>query len=277
MVMLCVKGTSNPDEFLFECKAADSVGSVTPVVADILEWRHKVRQQLYSGRELIPAGKAANATVAGQLEFLLDEIQSTMKNSKAVAKPGQYSGWWRALRDMTAAMFPKECEHKDGEEAAITHLYEMHDNPELDEDYRLQVWHCRTMLDPKWKENEIIPTAKAALWFSGKEMAPDSTIGSYCGNNEKSKVTVKVSPTGAIAPSKEPRMQYDEQREMRAYIEKRRAEINTLQESELRDLVVQQSRGRVVLPGDVPAASGELRTTGLRTIKPNAEVTTTDA
>jgi hypothetical protein len=281
MVLLCVKGTKFPDEFLFECNCEDSVDALTRTVTHLQNWRHKVRLQLYSMGELsetikkgaVAAAKGAcapeSAVPIAELAVRFDKLYldtlALHKDAKHVCLPREFDDLWKRVKAITIEAFPKECTHADGEEAAVSKLWELHENPEIDEDYRLHVYHCRSLMDPQWRENEILEEDKTALWFCGKKLDPLTTLGAHCGNNAKSKLTVKVALASGPAPSGEPRMSYDDQRAMRNYVCSKREELKKLEDSELRDRVLQQARGRVIISAGGPAG-GDLpvRVTGLR-------------
>ena len=279
MVRLTVKGTQHPDEFTYECACADSIATVCDAVTTLLNTRHLINHQLFSGTELVPAAKRVDEEKGKQYEDLLAEVRSLMKSPTTPVLPSQFVAYWAQLHDRTAELFPSECFHKDGEEAAVDQLYAMHENPDIDEDYRLHIYHCRAMMDPKYRSNELIDVETSALWFCGKEMPKDQTIGKWCSNNEKSKLTVKVSKSGATAPSKEPRLGYEQQRLLRDHLAKRREEFATLEEPELRDRVLAKSKAAIRSYAAQPAtaAPSSLRTDGLRPIYSGATVTESDA
>lgn len=256
MVQLCIKGTKFPDEAVFEAQCGDSVATVTSQVVHLHNMRHKVRLQLYSMGELSTT-LSSNAAAAGATEQLKElaaryasayqRILAAHKDAKRVCAALEFDELWRSIKQLTIEAFPTECIHKDGDDAAINRLYELHENPDLDEDYRLHVYHCRAIMDPQWRENEIVDESKGALWFCGKVLDVTKKLGDYCNNNAKSKLTVKVALKDGPAPAGEPRMSYDDQRVMRNYVCTKRETLKQLEDSELRDRVVQLSRGKVQL------------------------------
>lgn len=128
-------------------------------------------------------------------------------------------------------------------EAVISNLYALHENPDLDEDERLVVYHCRLILDHLWREEERELAGEVGIWFSSKLMT--GTLQRY--GNDKSKLTVRLGKRSGPAPSGEPRISYEDQRALFQRIREKRETFKHLEESELRDRVVQQSRGRVNL------------------------------
>lgn len=280
MVQLVVKGTRFADEFVYCTPAATAVAALAPALTRIQNIRHRVKLQLFSVNELMEAAGKANAALAPEFQKAYDEISVAVKNPKLEVADDTFDVAWKRLRDLTVELFPNECAHKDGDKAAIDHLYELHENPDIDEDYRQHVYHCRAMLDPDYREHEVLNVDTAALWFCGKQMPGDATIGKYCGNNEKSKITVKISAAGGPAPSKEPRIDYSSQRDLRTYFEARREEFNSLEAPELRERALLRAKRDVQAGPSGPKqglAAGELNLGGLRPIHNTAQVTTADA
>jgi hypothetical protein len=184
---------------------------------------------------------------------------------------------WKSLCDWAKQLFPGDATHPEGDEAAVGALYEKHDNPDIDEAYRLHLYHVRAMLDPKYRPHESLKEETAALFFNGRELPAQCAIGALCAMNEKSRVTVKLGTTGGVAPSKEPRIGYEDQREMHAQHARRAAEFATLEESELRGRVLAQTRPGLALPGAGAAPSITTDAARLRPIQGSVSERVSDA
>ncbi|KAK7197921.1 hypothetical protein NESM_000746600 [Novymonas esmeraldas] len=269
--------------------------TIVPAIAHILNQRHHVRLMLMSAQELLTlllprqhttpgdtavgggetpdragADDEEGGGVARRYQALIDALHGRLKDTASPVSASEFDDGERELRSLTTLLCPSLCTHADGPEAAVQQLYAKYDDPELDEDTRLVVYHCRALLDPEWKANERVGEEGAALWFCGKPM--EATLAKYCGRNAKSKVIVKVAPRSGPAPSGEPRMRYEDQRALYHAACQRREVYKGLEDSELRDRVVQQSRGTVRLSASGAAAVADsaapttLRTSGLRPI-----------
>jgi hypothetical protein len=255
MVQLQVKGTKFPDAFLYEVACRDNIGEETRKLTHLQNMRHKVRLQLYAMGELATTLKekpptSVDAVSIAAYAAAYESIMAEYKDAKLVVPASRFDEHWSHIKKLTVQAFPKECTHPDGDEAATTKLWELHENPDIDEDYRLHVYHCRAIMDPQWRENEVFTdTTMTALWFCGKILDKSKTFGDFCNQNEKSKLTVKIALEKGPAPAGEPRMSYDDQRTMRNYVCDRRETLKKLEDSELRDRVVKQSRGGVLLSG----------------------------
>ncbi|KAG5490237.1 hypothetical protein JKF63_00356 [Porcisia hertigi] len=308
MVLIVVKGAHYPDEFTVEraltdalsspqqspkdtaetrfssaCSSPVSKGTIVPVIAHILNKRHHVRLMLLSAQELAtlwpqhyrsdgtavmkPEERQELEEVVERYKALIGDLNARLKDAKNPVSADEFDNAERELRALTVTLYPSLCTHRDGPEAAVQELYAKHEDPDLDDDTRLVVYHCRALLDPEWKANERVNEDEAALWFCGKPM--EATLSKYCGRNEKSKIIVRVSPRNGPAPSSEPRMRYEDQRALYRAMCLRREEYKQLEDSELRDRVVQQCRGtdRLLLGAAEAARS---RGTGARTLMSTA-------
>jgi hypothetical protein len=278
MVQLTVKGTRNPDEFLYTCSCKDTCGDLSTRLCRIQNLRHRVKLQLFSVADLMPAAKRANEELAAVYAQRYDAINADMRNARFMVADGVMEAYWQELRDLTTRLFPIECVHAEGEKVAVDKLYEMHDNPDIDEDYRHHIYHCRAILDPEYRANEVLPEATCAMWFNGSAMPSEETIGKYCGNNEKSRITVKLASSGSAAPSKEPRVNYEQQRELNAHFTAKREEFAQLEESELREMALRKAKmeKKAALPSQ-SASEPRLNLDGVRPIHSGATVTVRDA
>jgi hypothetical protein len=294
MVFLVVKGTVYPDEFLVERTLSDTLStstsdkatantsndanasssaqnSIAPGIAHILNQRHQLRLALMSAQELVKLFQESHketemtdheAQLWSQYTARIEELYARLKDAKTPVRDGEFDEAAMELRALTSSLYPSFCTHPEGTEAAIQKLYTQHEDPDLNEDTRLLVYHCRAVLDPAWKANEAVKEEDtAALWFCGKPM--EGTLAKYAGRNEKSKIIVRVAPRAGPAPSGEPRMRYEDQRALYQVMCQRREAYKQLEESELRDRVVQQSRGAVRLSlGGSGKASGSFSASG---------------
>ncbi|EPY29501.1 hypothetical protein STCU_04520 [Strigomonas culicis] len=300
MVFFVVKGTKFPDEFVVERKltdvidiadedgpagAADRPPTVAQTVCHIQNMRHRVRLLLLSAQELLremEEGKYTPPPLAegdrpAALQAYVDALYAQLKDAKALVADDAYDAAAARLTAWTARLYPALCTHADGEAAAITALYNLLEDPDVEEDRRLRIYHCRALLDPQWKHEECQAEATAALWFCGKRMV--GTAAAYAGRNEKSRLTVKVAAREGPAPSGEPRMHYDDQRALYQRMREKRETFKQLEESELRERVLRQVRAaNVVAPAAVSeAARTSVNTAQLRPIYARKTETTTDA
>jgi hypothetical protein len=255
MVLLTVKGTSIHDEFTFSVPAITVCTALPRQLAVIQNLRHRIRLQLYSAAELVEDATRANAALAPEFVAFKDACVARLKDVRTPVVPGDSETMWAALRDWAKRLFPADATHPDGDEAAVGALYEKHDNPDIDEAYRLHLYHVRAMLDPQYRPHEALKEDTAVLFFNGRELPSHCAIGALCAMNEKSRVTVKLGTAGGVAPSKEPRIGYDDQREMHARYAHKAAEFATLEESELRGRVLAQTRPGLALPSGGAAPS----------------------
>eukprot|EP00759_Apiculatamorpha_spiralis_P025313 PhF_6_TR28322/c0_g1_i1/m.41960 len=263
MVVLLVKGTRERDDFSINVPGTTLVKDIVPVIQEMQNTRIRIHHQIYSARELIESFN--DKMDVTPLRAVLEEAEKGIM-AKAVkpepSTPGDTQRIWRAFRDATVTLWPLDCTHTDGEDAAVSALYKKHDDPELDETQRLHVFHWRAILDREYRSHEGIE-GKAVMWFAGKLMDADAPLSQYLGKNEKSTATVKITAEAATAPMREPRVPYDTQRALANHAKQRAAEFKTLEDSEVREYVLKQTKGNVLLPGgrggDGVGGTGEVR------------------
>uniref|UniRef100_A0A2M4CND5 Uncharacterized protein n=1 Tax=Anopheles darlingi TaxID=43151 RepID=A0A2M4CND5_ANODA len=72
---------------------------------------------------------------------------------------------------------------------------------------------------------EVIEPAKVQLWFAGKLMLNDKLLGEIVGQNEKTKIIVKLAKLNEGAPGREPVVSEDARRQMMAHAYRRQEEL----------------------------------------------------
>lgn len=60
-----------------------------------------------------------------------------------------------------------------------------------------------------------------SLWWAGKELLRGKLLKEYSGKNEKTKIIVKLTKTGASAPVREPVIDHDTHKKMLSYYYKK--------------------------------------------------------
>ena len=77
-------------------------------------------------------------------------------------------------------------------------------------------------------DNEMKSNA-SVLWFSNKKLSPEKKLSDYFGNNEKSKVIVKLFKESAGPPEREPAFNEKEREKMTLEDQKRKQELLNLE------------------------------------------------
>ncbi|KAL7054679.1 hypothetical protein AAHC03_020691 [Spirometra sp. Aus1] len=81
-------------------------------------------------------------------------------------------------------------------------------------------------------QTEVIPPDEATIWFSGKEMLPGKLLSDFIGNNDKTKIIVKIAKRGSGAPAREAVISEEDQKAMMSYYYKRQQELKQLEEND---------------------------------------------
>ncbi|KAH0956844.1 hypothetical protein HN011_011977 [Eciton burchellii] len=75
---------------------------------------------------------------------------------------------------------------------------------------------------------EVIDAQLAQLWFSGKELLPGKKMRDFLGNNEKTKVIVKLQKRGSGRPAREPLMTENEQKQFMMHAYRRQEQLKNV-------------------------------------------------
>jgi hypothetical protein len=70
----------------------------------------------------------------------------------------------------------------------------------------------------------VIEPKAAELWFCGKQIHPGKALKDFIGNNEKTKVIVKIQKKGQGAPAREPAISEAEKKELMMYAYRKQEE-----------------------------------------------------
>ncbi|VDL88922.1 unnamed protein product [Schistocephalus solidus] len=81
-------------------------------------------------------------------------------------------------------------------------------------------------------QTEVIPPDEATIWFSGKEMLSGKLLSDYIGNNDKTKIIMKIAKRGGGAPARESVISEEDQKAMMSYYYKRQQELKQLEEND---------------------------------------------
>ena len=54
------------------------------------------------------------------------------------------------------------------------------------------------------REHDDLDPSTTELWFAGKQMLPGNKLSAHAGNQEKSKLIVRLQKAGQSAPQREP-------------------------------------------------------------------------
>uniref|UniRef100_A0A0A9YT76 Uncharacterized protein C21orf59 n=2 Tax=Lygus hesperus TaxID=30085 RepID=A0A0A9YT76_LYGHE len=76
---------------------------------------------------------------------------------------------------------------------------------------------------------EVVDPNLAQLWFSGKEILRGKKMKDFVGNNEKTKIIVKISQVGKGAPGREPVMTEEERKQLMLQEYRRQEELKKLE------------------------------------------------
>ncbi|CAI7719678.1 CFAP298 domain-containing protein, putative [Plasmodium vivax] len=90
----------------------------------------------------------------------------------------------------------------------------------------------RLLLENENAFNDHFSTNETSIWWAGKELRGDSTLRSYIGRNEKTKIIIKLHPTKMGPPERERKIDEATYRAMLAYYHKKKKEEKEFEEDD---------------------------------------------
>uniref|UniRef100_A0A1A9VCB9 Cilia- and flagella-associated protein 298 n=1 Tax=Glossina austeni TaxID=7395 RepID=A0A1A9VCB9_GLOAU len=112
---------------------------------------------------------------------------------------------------------------------AVTIVYPMQLPPH---DYIRQEFTNTEDLSGTQASRDVIEPSKAQLWFAGRLLLNDKKLAEFIGNNNKTKVVVKLNEHGQGPPGREPVITEDIRRRMMADAYRRQEELKKLEMDE---------------------------------------------
>ncbi|XP_065909047.1 cilia- and flagella-associated protein 298-like [Dysidea avara] len=76
---------------------------------------------------------------------------------------------------------------------------------------------------------EVLDEATAQLWWAGKELTREKSLGDFIGKNEKTKIIAKLQKKGQGAPGREPVFSEEEKKQMMFHAYHRQEELKKLE------------------------------------------------
>jgi len=79
---------------------------------------------------------------------------------------------------------------------------------------------------------QVLDESTVQLWWAGKELQRTKSLEQYVGNNEKTKIVVKLQKKGQGAPGREPVVTEEDQKKMMAYYYRKQEEMKKLEQND---------------------------------------------
>jgi len=247
--------------FLYSCSLEDEVAKVLPRLINIYNGRRKVARLAEEVLDLAKHGVVIKPELQGLLPEqikelkLVDEYEEKCVPSGGFAyeaDPVQRRNGRAPVKEM------KEVLRKTVEEAKCKISKEnVAANVEVDEKtvkqcldilsgatkivwpmglpptdpVRLELENCEDLTGTQ-ESKQVLDPLKTSLWFATKEMKRDKKLKDFLGNNEKTKVVVKLATSGGGPPVREPLFTEDQKKQMMMAEHRRREEVKRLLEDE---------------------------------------------
>lgn len=256
MVILQIKHKDD-NQFLYETTLSTPIDELTKNIAGIYNGRLKVLRICYEMEELSKYGTLYPPEILGLTEEQVEELKlsdpcgdkcipsggyvfnkdpvgrrngkAPMKNMEDVLKNAITEA--KEMISKNLVTMKKPLTLKIIQEAinilkgAVTIVYPMKLPPH--DTIRMEFENIEDLTGTQ-ASLEVIDPQTAQLWFCGKEMYTDKTVGDYLGRNENCKAIIKLSKKGSGPPAREPAMTEDERKNLMLYAYKKQEELKQL-------------------------------------------------
>eukprot|EP01061_Rhynchopus_euleeides_P021607 TRINITY_DN35232_c0_g1_i1.p2 TRINITY_DN35232_c0_g1~~TRINITY_DN35232_c0_g1_i1.p2 ORF type:complete len:329 (+),score=128.06 TRINITY_DN35232_c0_g1_i1:79-987(+) len=237
MVVIHMKSTSDRDEWLFSATTGMEVEALIGELVFVHNGRVRVRAMASALYNLLH--EEGYNHLDGKTEEQKNCLNLLHERARHVLHIDRIAEKAFFARDALAELVDEvqqaaiatfaECQGDD----AIDKLWKAREDSETKDDDRLRAWYFLQLIDPAFKERDFYLADKAKLWWAGKEVQRGNLLKKYTGGNEKSKMVCKITAEKQGCPSREPKLQYNVQRDLRQHFEEKRDTFKQLEESEL--------------------------------------------
>ncbi|KAJ3184644.1 hypothetical protein HDU87_004047 [Geranomyces variabilis] len=257
--------------FLYEAPAATSLSDLVPKLADLQNFRLRLKRLVEAAEDLVEYGPAKPESEQGydeeQLEALTKNKPDLAPEKREVEKDGvkillnldptgRRTG--EAPNEEMANVIRKTLTNaKACLSSDLVKSNKCLDASILDEALAnirgaiaivwpmgLPEWEpVRDILDDKedltgtQASKDVVDPASASLWWAGKEMQRDKKLADYVGKNDKTKIIAKLQKKGQGPPNREAPINEQAQKEMMAYYYRKQEEHKKLTENDEDDYV----------------------------------------
>eukprot|EP01083_Nonionella_stella_P071057 190596_1 len=264
MVLLHVKGVQKHHEFLHECSSKDSVDDISTNAVTIHNLRVTLKVVCEEMKETIKYGPMRTAQLKGLSAEIIKETIPDLKmddedaencdfdldpTARRIGIPIKNENIIKTLNELIQKvehyMKPERVSlrHK-----GVTLLSELED---LMNEFRGGLLIAYPMQLPQYDllqqlliENiplheadinysrDIYDAKTAQLWFAAKKLLRKDELNKYIGNNEKTKIVVKISKQKGHMPVREPAVDEETRKKMMAYWHKKQEQNKELKEDD---------------------------------------------
>jgi len=248
MVVLHVKKNQD-QEFLFETTLEQSVTECVKEVVDIHNLRLRIHRLKLEGDELAEFGPMKKPSDASIDEYAQAPVNKTAhykqdptgRRTGNAPDPAVAPVLKKTLLDAEAA-----CHKAQVQKKVFLKKKDLMEQVDL---IRGATMICFPMGLPEWdhvrlalEDNEelegeaigadILDPNASQIWWAGKQMIEGKKLSDHLGKNEKTKVIAKLVKKGAGAPTREPVVDSQTQKEMMSFYHKKQEEQKKLEENE---------------------------------------------
>eukprot|EP01084_Bolivina_argentea_P258884 436620_1 len=264
MVLLHIKGIQKHDEFLFECSTKESLDPISTNVVKIHNLRVTLRVLCNEMKELIKFGPMRNAELKGLSAEIIKETVTDLKmdekeiencdfdldpTARRIGTPITNENILKTLNELITKIENylsidrvklrykgltklSELEEFQNElRGALLIAYPMQ-LPDYDTLQQVLISNIPLQIADINYSKEIKDINTAQLWFTSKKLLRTDKLNKYIGNNEKTKIIVKITKQKANMPLREAPVDEETKKKMMAYWYKKQEQEKELKEDD---------------------------------------------
>eukprot|EP01061_Rhynchopus_euleeides_P027287 TRINITY_DN44421_c0_g1_i1.p2 TRINITY_DN44421_c0_g1~~TRINITY_DN44421_c0_g1_i1.p2 ORF type:complete len:277 (+),score=104.39 TRINITY_DN44421_c0_g1_i1:31-831(+) len=232
MVVILLKGDGEnlvKEQCLYETSGDANCGDVTLDLTKLQNMRVRLRFMIAAAKALLKGIKDENLRKVfdGPLQdaaYLLDLARIDTDRRK-ITYP-EYAAAADGLKGCAIIAFPAETSDRRGGRTPVENLCAQLDDEDCENSDHLRC--LLSLIDEGAVSEDMLPEGACQLWWASKQLHAEDPVSKYSGRNEKTKLVCKLNKMGGNAPTKEPPISAETQRDMMAYWHKKQEEQKKL-------------------------------------------------
>eukprot|EP00484_Ammonia_sp_Unknown_P000849 CAMPEP_0197020662 /NCGR_PEP_ID=MMETSP1384-20130603/1508_1 /TAXON_ID=29189 /ORGANISM="Ammonia sp." /LENGTH=294 /DNA_ID=CAMNT_0042448333 /DNA_START=50 /DNA_END=934 /DNA_ORIENTATION=+ len=260
MVLLHVKGVDKRQEFVYECSVKDALDSITRNVIQIYNLRLTLKVLCQEMKEMMKYGAMRSAQLRGLSAKVIEETIPDLKldedcdfdldpTARRMGIPLQNEHVIQTLNELlTKIEAYLSSERVALRSKGVTKLSELEEFvnelrgalliaypmqlPAHDVLQQILIENVALQQADMNYSKEVHDVDTAQLWFASKKLLRGDVLSKYIGNNEKSKLVVKITKQTGNMPVREPVVDEETRKKMMAFWYKKQEQDKELKQDD---------------------------------------------
>lgn len=218
------------DVFLMNFTLATNIGEATDAVQKMQNARVRLRWMCSAASQLLKDSvkdEAQKHLLAGPVEEAERYLAIERASSRLTCEQSEIDLLIDTFKGAVTILFPAETSGAD----AVLRLTQTVEADNASDDEKSKAHRILSILDDGATTDATL-SGTAVMWWSARSLDRTCSFEKYLGKNEKTKITVKLTPTGAPAPPRELAVDAKTQSELVAHYYKKQEEMKKMVEDD---------------------------------------------